>query len=304
MRWLVLLWLGGCETAVCTQEVGISLQVDPTVTADLDPIAPGVQTTIAALTSFTEGDVVTLDVSGQPSVSKPVDVAGVASFGLVTVPVPEATVTARATSVCGAATATAHLDVIAGSACSVAFVTPGIDAPRYAPLPTYNRATDLDPVASGEQVELAITARPGAGVELRQRSQFGEASVGVFTQVATTDTRAIVLREGSVSLYVICRVSTQTLTSPAITAFVDSVAPVCTIDVPPAGPTLYLAGRVGALDSEGEAAQLSVNGTAVPTTNVLAGASYGSLPRPSGPSSIRFSTIDHAQNACSAQLQL
>lgn len=297
MRWPVLLLLCGCDHAQCTQEVGLRIDVAAKVTADLDPAAPGVQTPVTVATTFAPGDVVTLSVDGAATTAT-VDVAGVADFGLVTVPRPTAALRATAATACGAADVSTTIEVIAGATCGLAFAAPGDTIARYAPLGVYNIANDADPAMPGEQQAMTVTAFAGAQIELRERSGFGEESMATFVSTGT-DTVAITLREGGVSLYARCSDGPIQLTSPSISAFVDSIAPHCFAGTSfNAPPTTTAYAETSDDDSEGELPTLVINHAMADAGPIQNHRSYGSVPYTSETVSLSATVTDHAGNTC------
>lgn len=316
MRWLALALVAGCgEPALCTREVTLAIGVDHTVVADLDPIAGGVQTPVSVATTFAEGDTVSLDVLDDTRTivatqTAAVDVAGVASFGLITIPPPVAHLRASATSVCGTARDAVDLDVLAGARCDLSLATVPLAIPHYAPLGVLNRQTDLDPAAPGEQALVATAARIGWTVEIRQRSVLGEESVGTFIQSDLTDPHMLTIREGGASLFAICKHPPFSLTSAAVSVFTDSLAPTCAIVAPhplvvTAAGTLAIGGHSADEDVEGEPATLTVTPAGFAPRDAMAGPmmsgqTSGTVAFPPGATSadITFSTRDHAQNPC------
>jgi hypothetical protein len=317
MRWLALALLAGCgETAICSREVAVSITVPHSIVADLDPVAGGVQTMVSVATTFATGDTVTLEVLDDTStivatLTAAVDVAGVASFGLVTIPPPLAHLRASASTLCGSATDAVDLDVLAGARCELSLTTVPLAIPRYAPLGVLNRQTDLDPAAPGEQAQIATAARLGWTVEIRQRSILGEESVGSFIQSDLTNQETLTIREGGASLFAICKHPPFSLTSAAVSMFADSIAPTCSIVAPQplivtSAGTLSIGGHSGDDDVEGEPATLTVTPAGFAprdanATPMMSGQTSGTVAFPPGVTSadITFATHDHAQNPCS-----
>jgi len=316
MRWLVLTLLAGCgETALCTREATVAIAVAHSVVADLDPVAGGVQTTVSVATTFAAGDTVTLEVLDDTStivatLTAPVDIAGVASFGLVTIPPPLAHLRASASTVCGSATDAVDLDVLAGARCELSLATVPLAIPRYAPLGVLNRQTDLDPAAPGEQALVASVARIGWTVEVRQRSVLGEESVGSFLQSDLTNPYMLTIREGGASLFAVCTHAPFSLTSAAVSVFTDSISPSCSIVAPQplivtSAGTLSIGGHSADEDVEGEPAILTVTPAGFAprdamATPMMSGQTSGTVAFPAGVTAadITFSTRDHAQNPC------
>jgi hypothetical protein len=235
-----------------------------------------------------------------------VDAAGVASFGMVTVPPPSATLRASATDVCGSGIAKLALDVLAGASCDLAFVTVPEMIPFYAPLGVFNEASDVSAGLSGIQAMVSVATRAGWNVELRERSAvIGDEVIATGPQATAMATTTGTFRDGTTSLFATCTLEPVTLTSAALFAFVDSVAPTCTIDPPSVtGGTLTVVGRSADGDLEGEPATLTVTpvgGAAIDAgaTPIAAGSSTGSVPLPAGAYDVTFATRDHAHNPCS-----
>src|SRR5437588_640595 len=94
MRLALIALVAGCgDPALCTSDFRIAIDTPHTVTADLDPIAAGVQTVVEVETSLRAGEEVLLQILDSTgaivsSSSSAVDAAGVAIFDSVTVPAP------------------------------------------------------------------------------------------------------------------------------------------------------------------------------------------------------------------------
>ncbi len=312
MRWVALLALAGCgDPALCTSDFHIAIDTTALVVTDFDPVAAGVQTPVEVATSMRANELVLLQVLDSTgaiisSTQVAVDAAGVASFGMVTVPPPTATLRASATNVCGSGTATAKLDVLAGGTCDLAFVTVPQPSAFYAPLGVLNAASDVDPGTPSVQAIVSVATRAGWHVELRERSMvIGDEVIATGTQATASATTTGTFREGNTSLYATCMMPPVTLTSAALFVFVDSIAPTCTIEPPSiSGGTLTVVGRSADDDVEGEPATLTVTpvgGEAIDAgaTPIAGGESTGSVPLPAGAYDVTFSTRDHAHNPCS-----
>ncbi len=312
MRWLAAVAvLAGCgDPALCTTDFRVAIDTAVLVTTDFDPVATGVQTPVEVDTSMPAGETVLLQILDSTdaivgSATATVDAAGVASFGMVTVPSPSATLRATASDVCGSDTATAKLDVRAGATCDLAFVTMPETISFYAPLGVLARAEDVAPTIAGEQAIVSVSTRAGWNVELRERSQvIGDEVIATGTQATAVAMTTATFRDGTTSLFATCSLPPVTLTSAAVFVAVDSVAPTCTIDPPVAsGGVLTVTGRSKDGDLEGEPATIAVTpvgGAAIDAgaTPIVAGQSHGSVPLPAGPIDVAFSTRDHAHNPC------
>ena len=134
--------------------------------------------------------------------------------------------------------------------------------------------------------------------------------MGTIVLASPTESRAITVREGATSLYAICEQLSSRLTSPAISAFVDSRAPQCAIAAPnpllvrPDG-TISIGGHSDDPDTEGELATLTVTPAGgVPIdahpTPMMSGQTSGTVAIPPGTTAadITFATQDHARNPC------
>src|SRR4051812_28768966 len=105
MWWLAAIALvAGCgEPALCTRDVSLAIETARTIVSDIEPGSDGVQTTVNVATTMGAGATVALDVIDDTgaivlTLTSTTDIAGVASFGTVTVPAPLAELRAAASN--------------------------------------------------------------------------------------------------------------------------------------------------------------------------------------------------------------
>jgi hypothetical protein len=237
---------GGCsEAAVCRSDVSIGFS-QVAIVSDIDTIAPGVQTTIEVATSLVTGERVTLeilDASGRSfgSIDQPVDAAGAAVFGEVSVPEPRAVLRATGRGRCGIGRAEAAVDVVANAGCAVRLSPVPEANAHFAPLGVLAIRSDLDPVEPGYQAVVSVATHPGWRIQLFELGSgellraSGSAGDDGIAQLPVT------VVDGRVGFRAVCRGAGIERASPTTTVIVDTIAPTCALIAPPPGSPITAA---------------------------------------------------------------
>ncbi len=164
----VISTLAGCgDGPVCQVEslVFISSPQGPIIT-DSDPRVDGIQQDVVVKSTFS-GAAVTLTVTDADdavvaTLTGRTDDDGNFTFADVTIPTTGASLRVDADAgQCGNDSDEVAVALIGGGDCAIAFATPPVANPFYAPLDVWNAAADADPATAGFQGDTLITARPG-----------------------------------------------------------------------------------------------------------------------------------------------
>jgi hypothetical protein len=327
--------LAGCgDGPVCQVEslVFISSPQGPIIT-DSDPRVDGIQQDVVVKSTFS-GAAVTLTVTDADdavvaTLTGRTDDDGNFTFADVTIPTTGASLRVDADAgQCGNDSDEVAVALIGGGDCAIAFATPPVANPFYAPLDVWNAAADADPATAGFQGDTLITARPGEQVKLFLSAPgVPETEVAAGT-VGDTGTVSLATSapEGQVNLRAECGVADGvTSRSSGVTSiFVDTVAPACAMIEPIPGTSITpgldanndlsdgiqvtLRGAGDGGDGEGETASFTITEPGGGTTALVgtdrdatgqstAAASFDPATSPAD-YSVRFATADHAGNAC------
>src|SRR4029079_11838006 len=175
----------GCgDVPLCQREVFIAFQ-QTVITADVDSVAPGVQTEIQVRSSLREGEIVVLDVLDPDGAelgryAEPVDRDGNIAFAGVSVPTPRVTLRASGRGTCGEAHDEITIDVIASADCAVRLDPEPEHNAHFAPLGVLSTRSDPDPVTPGYQTTLRVQTRPGWTAEIIETTT-SERSLAIVT---------------------------------------------------------------------------------------------------------------------------
>lgn len=331
----VISTLAGCgDGPVCQVEslVFISSPQGPIIT-DSDPRVDGIQQDVVVKSTFS-GAAVTLTVTDADdavvaTLTGRTDDDGNFTFADVTIPTTGASLRVDADAgQCGNDSDEVAVALIGGGDCAIAFATPPVANPFYAPLDVWNAAADADPATAGFQGDTLITARPGEQVKLFLSAPgVPETEVAAGT-VGDTGTVSLATSapEGQVNLRAECGVADGvTSRSSGVTSiFVDTVAPACAMLEPIPGTSITpgldanndlsdgiqvtLRGAGDGGDGEGETASFTITEPGGGTTALVgtdrdatgqstAAASFDPVTSPAD-YAVRFATADHAGNAC------
>jgi hypothetical protein len=328
--------LAGCgDGPVCQVEslVFISSPQGPIIT-DSDPRVDGIQQDVVVKSTFS-GAAVTLTVTDADdavvaTLTGRTDDDGNFTFADVTIPTTGASLRVDADAgQCGNDSDEVAVALIGGGDCAIAFATPPVANPFYAPLDVWNAAADADPATAGFQGDTLITARPGEQVKLFLSAPgVPETEVAAGT-VGDTGTVSLATSapEGQVNLRAECGVADGvTSRSSGVTSiFVDTVAPACAMIEPIPGTSITpgldanndlsdgiqvtLRGAGDGGDGEGETASFTITEPggmhhhrwsapiATSTGQSTAAATLRSRDLARRRTAVRFATRDHADNA-------
>jgi hypothetical protein len=156
LLWPIALAAAGCgDEILCDSSPLVVIQAPTSaISADVDSVAPGVQTDVhvrSTLLPADELELIVLDGAGAmvTTLVQPVGAGGMTVFPGVTVPEPRARLRAVGRSECGHAEDELELDVTGGPGCAIEIVSP--TAPVTA---------DAAPAVPGSQVDIELAVAP------------------------------------------------------------------------------------------------------------------------------------------------
>ncbi|HEX2687646.1 MAG TPA: hypothetical protein VHN14_13565 [Kofleriaceae bacterium] len=233
----------GCgDPPLCQTEVFVAFE-QTMIAADVDAIAPGVQTDVHIRTSLQVGDVVdleVLDTHGAPvdSVAAAAAADGSVVFTGVSVPAPRVVLRATGRGTCGEGHDEIVVDVLPGAGCTIQLSPePEINA-YYAPRGVLGQGSDPDPASPGYQTTVRVVTRPGWSAEIFETT-ISEQSLGVVT--AGNDgvaTLPATVADGQVEFRATCQGAGTQLASRTIALVADTTAPTCDLVAPMPGTTI------------------------------------------------------------------
>lgn len=319
----------GCgDPPLCQTQVFVAFE-PLSISADVDAVAPGVQTDVHLRTSLLEGDRVTLEVFDEAerrldSQTTIVGADGSASFPRIMVSSPRVVLRAAGGGLCGEARAELAADVTVGERCALQLSPEPESIAYYAPRGVLGARGDLDTETPGFQTNVRVTTQPGWSVEI-YRITDSEESLGVLA----ADTHGalqlpVTLPDGNVGVRATCRLADRTLASSTTTLLVDATPPRCDVVTPAPGTAitpasddnrdltdgiqLAIALRATGADVAGEPVELTITGeqpgsvTVRPSGIDDSGTSRArvTLAPTATPAhyDLSWTTRDHAGNAC------
>lgn len=248
---LAVLAAGCGDGPICPSELVMVIQSPAdgstlSEATDDDPIAAGVQTSVAVRSNFDSGAEMTLtvtdDLTGAVSLHEATaDANGTASFSDITLPSGPVTLFAEGASDCGTANDESKVDVVTDSICTLTIVEGPIENSFYAPIPVLNSATDSDAALPNFQANFDVQSAPGFQVEVfvLDVDVGSEASIGTGTADADgVASFQATLAQGRQVVRATCVLNGASAASATNTVQVDTIVPACSLTNPTEGVTI------------------------------------------------------------------